>query len=229
MSRQTSEEPDTEGREEVTAERIVEERTDGPAGHVVREESMTVERRWTGPPRRNRVLIVGAVAVVALLALVYALFLRDPAKEEKAEAPAATNPTGTVTFLMEQQWLIRMKLALVEEQTVARQITATGRVVPAANSQAMVAPPVSGILAGGRMPRVGQRVAAGQTIAIIQQTATSAEHAQVRAAAAQVQAQNAQVAVENARLDSERRAAVGEAEAARVRLDLAQKEAERAQ
>src|SRR5918992_2073246 len=236
MSRQTSEEPDTEGREEVTAERIVEERTDGPAGHVVREESMTVERRWAGPPRRNRVLIVGAVAVVALLALVYALFLRGPAKEEKAEAPAATSPTGTVSFLMEQQWLIRMKLALVEEQTVARQITATGRVVPAANRQAVVAPPVGGILAGAQMPRVGQRVAAGQTIAVVQQTATSAEQAQVRAAAAQVEAQNAQVraqnaqvAVENARLESERRTAAGEVEAARVRLNVARTEAERAQ
>jgi cobalt-zinc-cadmium efflux system membrane fusion protein len=69
----------------------------------------------------------------------------------------------------------------------------------------------------------------------VQQTATSAEQAQVRAAAAQVEAQNAQVraqnaqvAVENARLEGERRAAAGEAAAARVRLELAQKEADRA-
>ncbi|HEX8294092.1 MAG TPA: hypothetical protein VF570_20225 [Pyrinomonadaceae bacterium] len=97
---------------------------------------------------------------------------------------------------MEQHWLIRMKLAQVEEQTVARQITATGRVVPAANRQAVVAPPVGGILAGGQMPRVGQRVAAGQTIAVLHQTATSAGQAQVRAAA-QVEVQNAQVRAQN--------------------------------
>ena len=115
---------------------------------------------------------------------------------------------------MEQQWLIRMKLAQVEEQTVARQITATGRVVPAANSQAVVAPPVGGILSGRNLPRVGQRVAQGQTIAVIQQTATSAEQAQVRAAAASV-------SLENARLEADRRTASGEVEAARIRLDHA--------
>ena len=123
---------------------------------------------------------------------------------------------------MEQQWLIRMKLALVEEQTVARQITATGRVIPSANSQALVAPPVGGMLSGRNLPRVGQRVAQGQTIAIIQQTATSAEQAQVRAAAASLN-------LENARLEADRRTASGEVEAARVRLDLATKEAARAQ
>lgn len=236
MSRQTSDESGAERRaEEVTAERRVEERVNNTGG-VVREERTTVERRLKAAPRRNRVLVVAAVGLVALAALVYLLFLRGKGQEQAAEAPAASSTTGTVTFLMEQQWLIRMKLALVEEQTVARQITATGRVVPAANRQAVVAPPVGGILAGNQMPRVGQRVSAGQTIAVLQQTATAAEQAQVRAAAAQVEAQNAQVraqnaqvAVENARLEGERRTAAGEVEAARVRLNVARAEADRAQ
>src|SRR5687767_12664817 len=115
-----------------------------------------------------------------------------------------------------------MKLALAEEQTIARQITATGRVVPAANSQAIVAPPVGGIVSNRNLPRVGQHVAQGQTIAVIQQTATSAEQAQVRAAAASL-------SLENARLEADRRTASGELEQARVRLDLATKEAARAQ
>jgi RND family efflux transporter MFP subunit len=138
-----------------------------------------------------------------------------------AEAPAAAASTGTVKFLMEQQWLIHMKLAQPEEQTVARQITATGRVIPAANSQAIVAPPVSGILSGRSLPRVGQHVARAQAVAVVQQTATSAEQAQVRAAAATL-------SLETARLEADRRTASGELEAARVRLDLATKEAERA-
>lgn len=198
------------------------------------EETVTVRRDGPLTSRRN-LLIVGVVAVLALALLLYAVFLRKPAAEEAAAAPTAVNATGTVKFLMEQQWLVRMKMARAEEQTVARQITATGRVVPAANRQAVVAPPVGGIL-GGQMPRVGQRVAAGQAIAVVRQTATSAEQAQVRAAAAQVEAQNAsvraqnaQVAVENARLESERRAAGGEVETARVRLEQAQREEERAQ
>jgi RND family efflux transporter MFP subunit len=171
--------------------------------------------------RRKLFVIVSAVAIVAIVAIVFAFFRLRPAKQVATEAPAAAASTGTVKFLMEQQWLIRMKLAQVEEQTVARQITATGRVIPAANSQAIVAPPVGGILSGRSLPRVGQHVARGQAIAVVQQTATSAEQAQVRAAAATL-------SLENARLEADRRTASGELEAARVRLDLATKEAERA-
>lgn len=172
--------------------------------------------------RRNLVIIVSAVAIIAPMVLLFAFFRLRPTKQAATEAPAAAASTGTVRFLMEQQWLIRMKLALVEEQTIARQITATGRIIPAANSQAIVAPPVGGILSGRNLPRVGQRVARGQAIAVIQQTATSAEQAQVRAAAASL-------SLENARLEADRRTAAGELEAARVRLDLATKEAARAQ
>ncbi|MGE3435125.1 MAG: efflux RND transporter periplasmic adaptor subunit [Blastocatellales bacterium] len=130
-------------------------------------------------------------------------------------------------FLMEQQWLIRMKLAQAESRPLARQITATGRVIAAANHQALVAPPVGGIILRGQLPRIGQNVSAGQIIATLQQTSTSAEQAQVRAATAQAESQNAQVALDAARLDAERRTADGEIESTRARLDLARREAER--
>jgi membrane fusion protein, heavy metal efflux system len=187
---------------------------------AVYEESSVVERHASS--RRNQIIIVASVAVVAVVAIVLAFVFLRPKKEVRTEAPAAATNTGKVTFLMEQQWLIRMKLALVEEQSVARQITATGRVIPAANSQALVAPPVSGIISGRNLPRVGQLVSRGQTIAVVQQVATSAEQAQVRAAAASAN-------LEQARLDADRRTAAGEVDAARVRLDLATKEAARAQ
>lgn len=175
-----------------------------------------------GSSRRKQIIIIAVVGVFALLVVFAAILWLRPAKEVKTEAPAAATTTGKVTFLMEQQWLIRMKLALAEEQTIARQITATGRVVPAANSQAVVAPPVGGIVSNRNLPRVGQHVAQGQTIAVIQQVATSAEQAQVRAAAASL-------SLENARLEADRRTASGEVDAARIRLDLATKEAARAQ
>jgi membrane fusion protein, heavy metal efflux system len=184
-------------------------------------EETTINTR-SANSRRNQTLIVASVAVFAIVAIVIAFLVLRPKKTVEAEATAAASDTGKVTFLMEQQWLIRMKLAQVEEQSVARQITATGRVVPAANSQALVAPPVSGILSGRNLPRVGQLVSRGQTIAVIQQVATSAEQAQVRAAAASAH-------LEHARLDADRRSAAGEVEGARVRLDLATKEAGRAQ
>ena len=185
-------------------------------------DDQTLGNVHSGGSRRRQIVIVAVVSVFALLIVFAAILWLRPAKEVKTEAPAVAATTGKVTFLMEQQWLIRMKLALVEEQTIARQITATGRVVPAANSQAIVAPPVGGIVSNRNLPRVGQHVAQGQTIAVIQQVATSAEQAQVRAAAASL-------SLENARLEADRRTASGEVEAARVRLDLATKEAARAQ
>jgi membrane fusion protein, heavy metal efflux system len=185
------------------------------------EQNQILSSAPNGSSRRKQIVIVAVVGVFAIVVVAIAFLWLRPKREVQTEAPAAAS-TGTVTFLMEQQWLIRMKLALAEEQTIARQITATGRVVPAANSQAVVAPPVGGILSGRSLPRVGQRVGQGQTIAVIQQVATSSEQAQVRAAAATLN-------LENARLEADKRTASGEVEAARVRLDLATKEAARAQ
>src|SRR5262245_16494369 len=104
-------------------------------------------KRGKGAPHRRSWIILGALALIAAAALLFAYNRRG--KQEEAASRAATEATGTVKFLMEQQWRIRMKLALVEEQTVARQVTATGRVIPAANHQAIVAPPVGGIILRG--------------------------------------------------------------------------------
>src|SRR5688572_7948065 len=187
------------------------------------DREQTISTVGNGGSRRKQLVIVAVVAIFAVLVVFIAFRWLRPAKQVKTdEAPVGAASTGTVKFLMEQQWLIRMKLALAEEQTIARQITATGRVVPAANSQALVAPPVGGILSGRTLPRVGQRVVQGQTIALVQQVATSSEQAQVRAAAASLN-------LEIARLEADRRTASGEVEGARVRLDLASKEAARAQ
>lgn len=175
----------------------------------------------------KRVVLIAAVVVVPVAGWLGWHYARRPAPEPRAAAPAAAQTTGTVAFLMEQQWLIRMKLAQAESRSAARQIAATGRVIPAANHQAVVAPPVGGIIMRGQLPRIGQRVAAGQTIATLQQTATAAEQAQVRAATAQAESQNAQVALDAARLEAERRTAEGEMETTRARLELARREAER--
>jgi cobalt-zinc-cadmium efflux system membrane fusion protein len=180
---------------------------------------------------KKRIAIIAVAVVVAVAGLLGVLFTRRPLPEPSAAAPTAEKSTGTVTFLMEQQWLIRMKLAKAESSSLARQITATGRVIAAANHQAVVAPPVGGIILSGlrgQLPRIGQSVSAGQTIATLRQTATSAEQAQVRAATAQAESQNAQVALDAARLEAERRTADGEIESTRARLELARREAERA-
>src|SRR5215208_8347091 len=100
----------------------------------VNEPSTVYAERERFNMTRNRWLTAGAIAIALIVIIGYSTLRRARTSVEEA-APAPANPTGTVKFLMEQQWLIRMKLAKAEKQWVARQITSTGRVVPAARNQ----------------------------------------------------------------------------------------------
>lgn len=191
-------------------------------------EDLSKQASFGKTPRRGRGVALITLALVTISMLGYFVVSRRGAKEGTAAVPAAADAGGTIKFLMEQQWRIRMKLALVEEQTIARQITATGRVIPAANQHAAVAPAISGLIEGGSLPRLGQRVTAGQTITVLRQIVTAADQSQIRAAQAQAQAQDAQVALEAARFEAERREADGEIEAARVRMEQSRRDADRA-
>lgn len=191
-------------------------------------EDVSAQSSFDNRPRRGRRMALVALALIVIAALGYFILSRRGRKEETTAVQAAANAGGEIKFLMEQQWRIRMKLALVEERTIARQITATGRVIPAANRHAAVAPAISGLIERGPLPRLGQRVTAGQTVAVLRQIVTAADQSQIRAAQAQAQAQDAQVALEAARLEAERRAADGEIEATRVRLEQSRREADRA-
>lgn len=193
---------------------------------------------------RWRAWIAAAIVSVLAIALISVyLWKRLPHSAVAPKNEAEKSEGGKIKFLMEQQWLIKMKLAKVEEATVSRQITSVGRIIPAANSQASVSTPVAGILTSRELPRLGQPVKAGQTIAVISQTPTSAEQAQTRAAQSQVELsraqletqrrqmdiQNSQIQIENVRLEAEKRNAKGDLETARVRLEQAKREADRTQ
>jgi len=170
----------------------------------------------------KRLVVVLAVAVIALGAFLGVRAYRRQATEPAA--PAATAPAnegGGIKFLMEQQWAIRMKLARAVPSTLARQVTASGRIVPAAGFHAVVASPVSGLIDGGTLPRVGQRVGRGDTLAMVRQTPTAAESAQIAAG-------HAQLEIERARLDAERGRLAEAVKEAEVRRDHARTELDRA-
>jgi RND family efflux transporter MFP subunit len=175
-----------------------------------------------GLPRRRLPLVLAAcIALAVVAALIYYARSRGTVKETAA-APAAEKATGKVAFLMEQQWLIRMKLAQAESQSVAPQIASTGRVIPASGRQAIIAPPVGGLVATAQLPRVGQQVARGQTITMLRQTLTASESAQIAAS-------NAQLQIESARLESERRRLTEKLTGTRAEVEAAKREYERSQ
>lgn len=153
---------------------------------------------------------------IALLAVAIAAFfvLRSPEQNQAEAAKPAADTGGKVPFRMEQQWLIRLKLALAEEANMAPQIRSTGRVVAVPSNRAIVAPPVGGIIQTGTMPRIGQNVSRGQALATLVQTPTAAEAAQIR--------------IESMRVDAERRRLSQAEIEARARFEKASHDFERA-
>jgi membrane fusion protein, heavy metal efflux system len=167
----------------------------------------------TSSNRNNLVWVAGLVVFVGLSAT--AIFvLRRPGADDQTAAPAAPS-TGRVAFLMEQQWLIKMKLAKAEEAMMAPQIRSTGRVVPVPARRAIVAPPVAGIIQGGTMPRIGQHVVQGQRLTTLTQTPTAAEATQIH--------------IENTRLEAERRRLAQVEIEAKARLEEASHDLARSQ
>jgi membrane fusion protein, heavy metal efflux system len=160
--------------------------------------------RWT----------VIAIALVAVAVTAFFVF-RKPQEQLADATPAAANSNGIVPFRMEQQWLIRLKMAVAEEARMAQQIRSVGRVVAKPSNRAVVAPPVGGIIQTGTMPRIGQAVTRGQVIATLLQTPTAAEGAQIR--------------IENTRIEAERRRLQQAEIEAKARADEAAHDAERAE
>jgi membrane fusion protein, heavy metal efflux system len=147
--------------------------------------------------KTSNLLWAAALVIIVGLAAAGIYTLKKSGTADEAAAPVAAS-TGRVAFLMEQQWLIKLKLAKAEPAMRAPQIHSTGRVVPVPSKRAIVAPPVGGIVRTGTMPRIGQRVVQGQQLATLVQTPTAAE-------AAQIQAANTQIHIENTRVEAERR------------------------
>jgi len=157
--------------------------------------------------------ILPAIIVVILVVAAVLMWNRPEQGDTVAAGPAAES-NGIVPFRMEQQWLIRLKLAVAEETPALPQIYSTGRVVASPSNRALVAPPVGGIIESRTLPRIGQHVTSGQILATLVQTPTAAEAAQIR--------------IENSRLDAERRRLAQAEIEVRARLGVAAAEAERA-
>jgi len=152
--------------------------------------------------------------IVVILVVAAVLMWNRPEQGDTVAAGPAAESNGIVPFRMEQQWLIRLKLAVAEETPALPQIYSTGRVVASPSNRALVAPPVGGIIESRNLPRIGQHVTSGQILATLVQTPTAAEAAQIR--------------IENSRLDAERRRLAQAEIEVRARLGVAAAEAERA-
>lgn len=100
----------------------------------------------------------------------------DHAEHDQAASTSfKTHPTivigdggGTITFLKEQQWSLDVLLRRPEQKQLSGQLSASGELIAAADAEATVAAPLSGVLSVTRpLPYLGKRVAKGELIALI--------------------------------------------------------------
>lgn len=90
--------------------------------------------------------------------------------EEVAKAPEPEVPTG-ISFLKEQQWTILAGTEPVTKRKLVEQLRLPAMVAARPGSLAQVTPPLAGRLLlppGKVMPLVGEKVEAGQVLALIQ-------------------------------------------------------------
>ena len=105
------------------------------------------------------------------------------------------SPPGLITLLKEQQWVMPFAVAAAEERSIPRSIPAAGEIVAPADGLAHVSVPVTGlVVVQGPTPAPGDRIAAGQTLALVAPTSLDDSFArmQVRVAHAEREATRAE-------------------------------------
>ncbi|MCM2334043.1 MAG: efflux RND transporter periplasmic adaptor subunit [Anaeromyxobacteraceae bacterium] len=78
-------------------------------------------------------------------------------------------PAGLIPFLMEQQWKTEFGLSVAEPRPLRASVTASGLLRPRSDGEAHVTAPVAGrlVTAGAAWPRVGMQVQRDQVLAVL--------------------------------------------------------------
>lgn len=98
-----------------------------------------------------------------------------PHEEETADA-------GGISFLKEQQWEIPFRVVDAREREIPASIRAAGQIVAPTGALARVSAPVAGLVLGGDPgPAPGDRVRAGETLAVLAPTSADDSYASLRA------------------------------------------------
>ncbi len=104
--------------------------------------------------------------------------------EHAAGEAAEDDPPDLVPFLLEQQWKIGTLYERVSKRTLVHRLALPGKIVAPQGASAVVSPPFAGRLLrppNGRLPRIGDRVEAGQILALIEPQLQATDVAQLSA------------------------------------------------
>ncbi len=112
-----------------------------------------------------RIPVKGKESVVEL-----GQFMVYDSKEGAEKAPEQEIPDG-ISFLKEQQWKVLTKTEPAKKRTLVERVRVPAHVAARTGSKALIAPPIAGRLlapAGKALPMLGEKVEAGQTLALVQ-------------------------------------------------------------
>ena len=104
--------------------------------------------------------------------------------ESAAQAEAGEDPAGGVSFLLEQQWQVKLLSTLAAPATIADRVRVPVRIETQDGAQAIISSSVAGRLSteGGRaLPRLGETLRAGQTVGVVEPPLSATDVAQLAA------------------------------------------------
>ena len=148
-----------------------------------------------------------------------------------AETPTGADRPNLVPFLLEQQWQIGTLYEKAAKRTLVHRLRIPGQIVAPQGASAVVSPPVAGRLLpppDGRLPHVGDRVEAGQTLAMVEPPLPVTEVAQLRANRAWLQTLGMELAQRELEIDTKGMEVERSLIQAAARLDFAQRVIDRA-
>jgi len=143
-----------------------------------------------------------------------------------AQAPEEADPPGAVPFLAEQQWKIGVILEQVGKRTLVHRLSLPGQIMAPQGASAIVVPPVAGRLLpppGGKLPRIGDTVQAGQVLAVVEPAMPVTEAFQLSANRAQVQSLETELSLRELDLDTKALEVERSIIQSKARLDYAQR------
>ena len=150
------------------------------------------------------------------------------ADEQRARAAAQgaeKGPADAIVFLLEQQWKIRMLTEAATRRTLVNRLLVPGRIVATGGGTAVVSPPIAGRLVplSGKLPRIGQRVEAGQVLAYIEPPLPATEVAQLTANRAWIKTLQMELLMRQLDLETKLLEVQQELPQAKARLEFAQR------
>jgi len=159
------------------------------------------------------------------------VYASDEAAEESEDQGDDEEAPDAISFLMEQQWKIGMRLDQAARRTLVHHIQVPGQISAPRGASAIVSPPIDGRLlrpTSSQLPQVGDYVEAGQILAFIEPPLPVTEATELIANQAGLQSLEIDLVLRKFEVETKGEEVERAIRQAQARLDFAQRAYDRA-